>query len=70
MTKGLLIILRADHCESRKLLFGSETVLGGPPRRSAAAAFQRCTEKRGLQGDLRLYLRLFLRLFGRQFGLK
>lgn len=40
------------------------------PRRSAAAAFQRSIEKRGLQGDLRLYLRLFLRLFGRQFGLK
>lgn len=31
VTKGLLIILRADHSESRKLLFGSETVLGGPP---------------------------------------
>ena len=40
------------------------------PRRSAAAAYQRSIEKRGLQGDLRLYLRLFLRLFGRQFGLK
>ena len=54
----------------QKLLFGSESVLGAVPRRSAAAAFQRSIEKRGLQGDLRLYLRLFLRLFGRQFGLK